>query len=99
MKSIDIAIDDYMHVIARTRPWSIKREDELLEAFSEWLYEQVEPRVMLDEVAPAQVQHFVAAAGWSDAEQQELLDVLNNLYLWSAKQGWVTVNPFESVTA
>lgn len=60
MKPIDVAIDDYMHVIARTRPWSLKREDELLEAFSEWLYEQAAPRVMLDEVAPAQVH-----ASWS----------------------------------
>lgn len=99
MKLIDVAIDDYMHVIARTRPWSLKREDELLEAFSEWLYEQAAPRVMLDEVAPAQVQRFVVAAGWSEAAQQELIDVLSNVYLWSAKQGWVTVNPFEGVIA
>lgn len=99
MKPIDVAIDDYMHVIARTRPWSMRREEELLEVFSEWLYEQPEPRVMLNEIVPEQVQHFVAAAEWNEEDQQELIDVLNNLYLWSGKQGWVVVNPFEGVTA
>lgn len=41
----------------------------------------------------------MVAAGWSEAAQQELIDVLSNVYLWSAKQGWVIVNPFEGVIA
>lgn len=99
MKTIEVAIDDYMHVIARTRPWSMKREGEILEAFSEWLYEQPEQRVMLDEVTGEQVQQYAATTGVSDEEQQELTAVLNNLYLWADKQGWTTLNPFDRVTA
>lgn len=99
MKPIDVAIDDYMHVIARTRPWSMKREGEILESFSAWLYEQPELCVMLDEIELEQVQQYGVAVGLSDQARQELIDVLHNLYLWSNKQDWIATNPFEGVTA
>ena len=94
MKPIDVAIDDYMHVIARTRPWTMKREAELLEAFSDWLYEQPTRNVMLHDLANEHIRQYAATTNLSPAAQDELLIVLNNMYHWSAQQGWSESNPF-----
>ena len=96
MQPIDVAIDDYMHVIARTRPWTIKREEECLEAFSCWLYEQPAANVMLDGIAPDHVQRYAMAKNLSPTEQDELHTVLTNVYRWSVQQGWIEHNPFNA---
>lgn len=99
MITIDAAIDDYLHTIVRTRPWTKKREEALLEAFSAWLYAQPTPHVSLDDIDPFLVDEYAAATAMSTAEQSELLAALNNLYLWSVHAQAVTYNPFAAVAA
>jgi site-specific recombinase XerD len=94
MQPLDIAIDDYMHVIARTRPWTIKHEEAYLEAFSAWLYEQPNGNVLLTEIDTAHLHSYATDAALSPAEQDDLRSVLNNVYCWSAHQGWIEHNPF-----
>lgn len=94
MKPIDVAIDDYMHVIARTHPWTMKREEACLEAFSDWLYAQTPAHIMLDDIAPGHVQHYASTTALSPADQHELHSALSNVYRWSAQQSWIEHNPF-----
>lgn len=83
-----------MHVIARTRPWTITREEAMLEAFSEWLYAQPDAPVMLNEIAIEHVQRYSVASALNSIQHHALVGAIHNLYLWAAKQGWVERNPF-----
>lgn len=94
MMTIDAAIDDYLHTIVRTRPWTKKREEELLEGLSDWLYEQPEPRIRLSEIGPELVQQYTLVAGLRADDQRELLVALHNLYTWSIHVEAVEDNPF-----
>ncbi len=94
MTTIDVAIDDYLHAIVRTRPWTKPREEELLENFSAWLYQQPEARVTLDEIQPDLAQQYAAAACLTGPVQTELLGALRNLYTWSVYAEVVNHNPF-----
>lgn len=94
MITIDAAIDDYLHTIVRTRPWTKKREEELLEGLSDWLYEQPEPRIRLSEIGPELVQQYAVATALSAADQRELLGALHNLYTWLIHAEAVKENPF-----
>lgn len=96
---IDMAIDDYLHTIVRTRPWTKAREEELLVAFSDWLYEQPAATIMLTDIATEHVKQYATAAVLSESTQHELCNVLNNVYRWSAKQGWIARNPFGMAAA
>lgn len=97
MTMIDVAIDDYLHTIVRTRPWTKKREEELLEAFSDWLYAQPVPAVTLQEIGPNLVDHYATTRSLNSAEHNELLGALNNLYMWSVHSGMTNHNPFAAV--
>lgn len=99
MKSIDVAVDDYMHVIVRTRPWTKKAEETLLEGFSAWLFEQPQRHVMLDAITVDDLQRYASVAGLSEAERDDLATALYHLFLWCNKQGWIDSNPFEAVAA
>ncbi len=94
MTTIDVAIDDYLHAIVRTRPWTKPREEELLENFSAWLYQQPEPRLTLDEIQPALAHQYAAAMSLAGPVHTELLDALDNLYTWSVYAKVVNHNPF-----
>jgi hypothetical protein len=98
MKPIEVAIDDYLHVIVRTRPWTKKREEAVLEEFTDWLYAQPTPRTRLDEITPELIQPFSAAITSGD-QRRELMNILNTLYRWALHQEWVVANPFEPVSA
>ena len=94
MMTIDAAIDDYLHTIVRTRPWTKKREEELLEALSDWLYQQPEPRIRLPEIGPELVQQYARATELSTDDHRALLGALHNLYTWSIHAEAVEENPF-----
>lgn len=97
MTTIDAAIDDYLHTIVRTRPWTKKREGELLEAFSDWLYAQPVPSVALNEIGPNLVDQYAAAMVLNTADHNELLAALNNVYMWSVHSQLTNYNPFAAV--
>lgn len=99
MKPIEVAIDDYLHVIVRTRPWTKKHEEAVLEEFTDWLYAQPLPQTRLDEITPELVQQYYATTIVPDDQQRELMDVLSTLYRWAVQQDWVEANPFEPITA
>ncbi len=99
MTTIDVAIDDYLHTIVRTRPWTKKREEELLAGFSEWLYTLPAPPSNMTEIGPALVDQYAAAVPLSKDEHTELLGTLNNLYMWSVHTAMVQHNPFAAVAA
>ncbi len=99
MKPIEVAIDDYLHVIVRTRPWTKKREEAVLEEFTDWLYAQQTPRTRLDEITPELVQQYCAVAIVPADQQREFTNILSTLYRWAVHQDWVKTNPFETVAA
>lgn len=99
MQRIDVAIDDYMHVIVRTRPWTKKLEEGVLEGFAAWLQTQPNAPVFLHEISPEHVQRYIGAAELSSAEQRDLHEALHNLHLWAAKQGWIEQNRFDAIAA
>jgi site-specific recombinase XerD len=97
MKSIDAAIDEYLHTIVRTRPWTKKREEELLEGFTGWLFDQPQREITLDALTVDDLQRYASAARLDDAERDDLVAALYHVFLWSIRQGWITTNPFEAV--
>lgn len=94
MMTIDAAIDDYLHTIVRTRPWTKKREEELLEGLSDWLYQQPQQRIRLPEIGPELVRQYAAATALDETDHRDLLAALHNLYTWSIHTEAVKENPF-----
>ncbi len=99
MTTIDVAIDDYLHTIVRTRPWTKKREEELLEGFSAWLQAQPAPPINMNEIGPALADQYAATVPLSKAEHTELLGALNHLFMWSVHTAMAQHNPFATVAA
>jgi hypothetical protein len=90
----DAAIDDYLHLIVRTRPWTKKREEELLTELEEWLYEQHERRFGVAEITPELAAQYAAAINLSMAERDELLNVLRTFALWAKQQQLIETDQF-----
>jgi hypothetical protein len=84
----DAAIDDYLHAIIRTRPWTKKREEELLTSLSDWLYAQPDLSVQLASVTPPVVRRYCATTGLDDAEQDDLQVTLIRLRVWAEINGY-----------
>ena len=96
---IEAAIDDYLHTIVRTRPWTKAREEELLTSFSDWLYEQPELAIELASVTPEVVRHYSETRGLGESEQSELQTTLGKLLLWAEVRGHIQNNPFATRAA
>jgi hypothetical protein len=87
------ALDDYLHLIVRTRPWT-KREDEaLLADFGEWLEAQSVER--LDAVTPELVHAYARDGGLIPAKEQAFYTAVRRLGMWAEWQGLV---PAESLS-
>jgi hypothetical protein len=93
------AIDDYLRLIVRTRPWTKAREEEILTPFGTWMYEQADLALELDAISPAIVQRYVAHAGLSDDEHTDLDRTLGKVLLWAESRGFVRRNPFMRLAA
>ena len=81
------AVDDYLHLIVRTRPWTKKEDEALLTGFGEWLEKRPSPR--LDEISPALIRAYVDDARLEPAEEQALHAALGRLLSWGEWQGLV----------
>ncbi len=92
--TIDEAIDEYLHALVRSRPWTKKREEAALTAFGTWLLAQPDVRLTLDAITPAVAERYVAAAGLAAAERDHLLGALHHLYTWAIYARATTRNPF-----
>jgi hypothetical protein len=93
MQDLDIAIDDYLHMIVRSHPWMKKQEEELLLPFSEWLYEQPGSR-KLAAISPETTARYAAALGLSAADHEALNLALHHVFAWAEYQQEATANPF-----
>jgi site-specific recombinase XerD len=98
VNTIDVAIDEYLHTIVRTRPWTKKREEELLEGFSQWQAEQAQSRMTLDAITVNDVQRYATAVDLRDTDRDDLVAALHHVFLWSIRQGWIDASPFEAAT-
>jgi hypothetical protein len=94
MWTLETAVDDYMHIIVRTRPWTKKWEEELLTPFVEWLYQQPKARVELSAITPAVVERYVTAMELNSEQHDDLAHVLRLVFMWAEQSGWVQSNPF-----
>ncbi len=98
MLRIDVALDDYLHQIVRTRPWTKKREEALLTAFLDWLYAQPHASAYLDTITPVVSARYVREAGLSAREGRDLTAALYNLFAWAEQGNRVQTNPFATLT-
>ena len=83
MLEYDLAIDEYLHAIVRTRPWTVSRETELLEPLSDWLYQRPDLSVELDDVTLDVTRRYAADTGLSDSEREELDAAVARLKAWT----------------
>ena len=90
------AVDEYLHLTTRTRPWMQPREQEVLTAFCDWLQHQ-SVHATLDNVSPIFATTYAKARLLSSNEHDELLMVLHNLCLWAHQKGLIVHNPFSLV--
>jgi hypothetical protein len=84
---LDAAIDDYLHAIVRTRPWTKQREEEVLASFSDWLYAQPDLSVQLTSVTPLLVRQYSELVGLDDTEQDDLQTAVTRLFVWADING------------
>jgi hypothetical protein len=89
----DAAIDEYLHAIVRTRPWTKQREEELLTALSDWLYTQPSQSVDLAAITPPVVRQYSDMRGLDDAEQDDLKTALTRLLVWADINGHLQGSP------
>jgi site-specific recombinase XerD len=94
VNTLDVAVDEYLHLIARVCPWDLRREQSRLQAFCDWLDERSELSLDLDAIEPGTALRHADEAGLGAAECQELLAALSGLYRWAKRDGRVTDNPF-----
>lgn len=91
--TLDAAIDDYLHLIVRTRPWTKAREEELLDAFCDWAYARG-PAPTLAAVTPSLAARHAADAGYPPAAAAELVAALGKLSAWAVSRGLMARSPF-----
>ena len=96
---IIVAIDDYLRLIVRTRPWTKAHEEELLEPFGTWLYEQPDAMPELDAVTPALVLRYSQSVRLSTSQRDDLDRTLYKFFLWAESRGHVRGNPFMTLAA
>lgn len=87
MLEYDLAVDEYLHAIVRSRPWTVRRETEQLEALSVWLYAQPDLSVELDAVTPEVTRRYAADNDLSDDERDALEATLVRLRAWTETFG------------
>jgi hypothetical protein len=92
--TVDAAVADYLHAVVRVRPWTRKREEEMLDAFCDWMYASPGVGPALAAVTPELAARYAAGAGLDAAEAEELRAVLRSLSLWACAQGVRETNPF-----
>ncbi|HEX2094564.1 MAG TPA: hypothetical protein VHG28_19320 [Longimicrobiaceae bacterium] len=92
--TVDEAIEDYLHGVVRVRPWTKKREEELLHAFCDWMYATPGVDPQLAAVSPELAARYAAEAGLEATEAEALLAALRSLSLWACAQGVVEASPF-----
>jgi hypothetical protein len=90
----EMAVDDYLHQIVRTRPWTKKEDEAQLTAFGAWLEGQ--PVARLDEITGALLRAYVRDARLEQTEEQAFYTALHRLYTWSEWQGLVPAQTLSS---
>lgn len=88
------AIDDYLHTIVRSRPWTIKRDQEILEALDTWLSGPDDDSPPIAQIDPAIVERYVRDAGIDQPQRAELHAALDALFTWLVHDRAVSDNPF-----
>jgi hypothetical protein len=95
--TLDAAIEEYLHLIMRTRPWTKPQEEEVLTAFRDWVHQQP-CSGSLASIGPAFALSYAKDKRLSTDKRDELLMVLHNLCLWASRRGLIANNPFSLVT-
>ena len=99
MRTFATALDDYLHQIVRTRPWTKKREEAFLTSFSAWLAEQPDAPGELAAITPALSERYAVACGLAAAQCACLTEALHHFYAWAQYQGLVSTNPFATLVS
>jgi hypothetical protein len=81
------ALDEYLHVIVRTRHWSKRAEEEALTAFGGWLEAETGEAPGLSAALEARVDGYAAAAGLGDEARAALEEALARFLGWAADTG------------
>ncbi len=95
--TLDAAVNDYLSQITHTRPWTLAREQHMLNEFCGWIGTQP-VRPTLDAVSPIFATSYARDRRLSTNERDELVMVLHNLCLWANCRGLIVHNPFSLVT-
>ncbi len=98
MPTLDAAVDDYLHLIVRTRPWTKAREEALLLGLVEWLYAQPDQDIQLAAATPALAERYATAQQLDPAARSALFETLTKLWSWATGQGLVAANPYDALS-
>jgi hypothetical protein len=79
------ALDDYFHVIVRTRPWTKKEDEALLEPFGNWL--ETQSVEYLDEFTSELIRTYIEDALHGHVEREAFGAALHRLLTWAEWQG------------
>ena len=80
---LDAAIDDYLHLIVRTRPWTKKREAELLDAWSEWLNARTQEPIHLTPDARRLAAMYADETRLAPGRRSDLAEAVDRLCRWA----------------
>lgn len=73
------AIDEYLHLIVRVRPWTRKREEAALTGFAAWLGE----KATLTSVTPALASNYIQEARLDPDRAEAVLAAVDHLLGWA----------------
>lgn len=79
--TVDAAVDEYIHLISRTRPWTKAEEEEFLLGWSDWLYERFGPDVPLARAGPAVLLAFGEERGVTPERIEEFARIVSNVWV------------------
>jgi len=94
--TVDAAVDEYLHLIARVCPWELPREEPRLRAFADWVERQGDAVPDLETIEPSMALRHARDDRLAAAETEALMSAMAGLFRWAVRDGRVGYNPFSA---
>ena len=92
MLAFEAALDDYLHQIVRTRPWTVTQEEAVLNEFAAWLLGQPDLGGDLVQITPDVIKRYRAATTLDEPQFATFEAAVGRLTAWAEYQGLIPHN-------
>ena len=84
--ALELALDEYMHMLDRVAPWMAEETGDTLRPFCHWLYARTAFDVPLRAADPAAISAYAASAGLDTSAERALREAIRALQEFAAER-------------